>query len=957
MSLDALTELYRERERWDDLAELYLRRAESRLARAGRSVPACAGAACTGARARPSARSISCEEIVRALPRHPEAIKELEALREQPRAQGAGRRHPAAALRIARRLAAPDPAQRGPLHAGARRGRKGASCCARPPSCGRSAGDDLSRARRALEVAVKLDPDDAEVRAEYERLAERTAPGTSWPSPTKDVLTSSRTCATSATSWRCWRRCTTHARRSAPRARRLRAAVRHRRDRHRAAQQDGAAGHAAQRLAALVRVLTAKADLVLDDEERASVWRRVGEAKRDMLDDARGAIAGYEHALELDPESAFTVDCLIELYEAKGDAARLVELYQRRVELTRGRRRPQVHAPGQRRAVATRRSCPTAQGDRDARAGAAGATGDSGVLGSLNRLYRAEAMWARAAGQPQARGEHRRDDGQSARSARRSATSSPTSWRASKRRSTSTVWRSRRRRRRRGDRGGARDWQRHEELRGTRGRDPGAGARAGWAAAELCDVLELRLTVETEPTERVQTLRTIARVLETNLGKQAGRRVGVAARDQRASGRSGAAHRARAAVTRHLGLCPLRRRLVRSRRLHLRSGGSRSALRAARAHLRGGAEGRSARRDRLQAGGRAGRRPAGAAGRARSAVHAARRARGGGRNLGASSLRRSSDERQADLYFRLALLQIQRFQEPARGLGSLRMALERVAGHEAAVAELEKLVENEELFEEVAEMLESVYRSRGLTDRLAKLYEKRVGFADSRGRAHRHASQPGARARRGARSRGRAARDRAGPGRGSRGQRAARRDRAPGSDHGRVGQACQALASAIAVKSNLTPESGVELSMRLAGWYRDKALDNAAAESALKARSSSTHRATKSCWPSSSCSARRARAGSVRHAAAPRQAAGRRVASRGAVPAGQGAGRGHGRRGAPPRRCCASCSLRTTPTCGRLSELCKLREAAAGLVGCAQIEDAGLKMAARQTGTTGGQLS
>ena len=78
-----------------------------------------------------------------------------------------------------------------------------------------------------------------------------------------------------------------------------------------------------------------------------------------------------------------------------------------------------------------------------------------------------------------------------------------------------------------------------------------------------------------------------------------------------------------------------------------------------------------------------------------------------------------------------AQLQIDRFQEPARGLGSLRMALERVPAHEAAVLELEKLVEHEDLFEEVSEILESVYRARGLTDRLAKLYEKRVGFADS----------------------------------------------------------------------------------------------------------------------------------------------------------------------------------------------------------------------------------
>ena len=35
-------------------------------------------------------------------------------------------------------------------------------------------GGDLDRARRALAVAFKLDPDDAQVRAEYERLAGAT---------------------------------------------------------------------------------------------------------------------------------------------------------------------------------------------------------------------------------------------------------------------------------------------------------------------------------------------------------------------------------------------------------------------------------------------------------------------------------------------------------------------------------------------------------------------------------------------------------------------------------------------------------------------------------------------------------------------------------------------------------------------------------------------------------------
>ncbi len=84
---------------------------------------------------------------------------------------------------------------------------------------------------------------------------------------------------------------------------------------------------------ALVRVLVKKAELLSSDEDRASAWRRVGEARRDMLDDLPGAIEAYEAARELEPASTFTLDNLIALYEQKNDAARLVDLYRRRVDL------------------------------------------------------------------------------------------------------------------------------------------------------------------------------------------------------------------------------------------------------------------------------------------------------------------------------------------------------------------------------------------------------------------------------------------------------------------------------------------------------------------------------------------------------------------------------------------------------------------------------------------------
>ncbi|MFO0572015.1 MAG: hypothetical protein U0263_40705 [Polyangiaceae bacterium] len=105
--------------------------------------------------------------------------------------------------------------------------------------------------------------------------------------------------------------------------------------RPRSAGEDGAAGDLLSDWPVLVNVLTSKAEYVLDDEERASlaggVWARRSATCSKI---EGGAIAAYERALELDGESAFTVDCLIDLRERSGEPGILVELYQRRVELS-----------------------------------------------------------------------------------------------------------------------------------------------------------------------------------------------------------------------------------------------------------------------------------------------------------------------------------------------------------------------------------------------------------------------------------------------------------------------------------------------------------------------------------------------------------------------------------------------------------------------------------------------
>jgi tetratricopeptide (TPR) repeat protein len=82
-----------------------------------------------------------------------------------------------------------------------------------------------------------------------------------------------------------------------------------------------------------VEVLTKKAELLSDDEARAATWRRIGETKRDMLEDVSGAIEAYERALELEPTSALTLDYLLDLHETKRGSGRAAELYRRRIEL------------------------------------------------------------------------------------------------------------------------------------------------------------------------------------------------------------------------------------------------------------------------------------------------------------------------------------------------------------------------------------------------------------------------------------------------------------------------------------------------------------------------------------------------------------------------------------------------------------------------------------------------
>ncbi len=172
-ALDALTELYRERERWDDLAELYLRRAEAAPTPAQGAVHRLALARLYIKRRELDRAVDQLEEIVDRVPAQPEAIAELEALRksEDQRQRVVDILRPIyESLDDWRR---PDHPHRG-IASRFRMRSKRSRCCARRRSSGNAAGA-ISRERGARTRRLSCSiPEDPGARADYERLTEAT---------------------------------------------------------------------------------------------------------------------------------------------------------------------------------------------------------------------------------------------------------------------------------------------------------------------------------------------------------------------------------------------------------------------------------------------------------------------------------------------------------------------------------------------------------------------------------------------------------------------------------------------------------------------------------------------------------------------------------------------------------------------------------------------------------------
>ncbi len=588
----------------------------------------------------------------------------------------------------------------------------------------------------------------------------------------------------------------------------------------------------------LVRVLAKKAELVADDETRASTWRRIGEARRDMLDDLPGAIDAYERALELESQSTFTLDNLIALYETKNDAARLVDLYRRRVELcgeddeglkftllVDAANRYETGLDDRREAI---QALTEALGVK---------AGDGDVMRRLDALYAAEKMWpelldnlrlqASASTDVEAKRTLKKrvgallatelDDPPQALEAYREVLDAAFDDEAAK--AIRSI-------------GEARD-----ELRNDAADALEPVLRAAGRHADLAEVLEMRLRAQTEPTDRAKTLRAIAGVAESHLGD---------------------AKRAEAALLRALAEEP-----------------SDATLHAEIERLAGqlGNDGWQRYVDALgdraaaifdatittdlyvRLGKIAEERLSDDARAAKAYVAAGERSGDNILVLGALDrlFGRLGDTRaladvlerriaieaegtaQAELYHRLASLQIKDFGEKARGLATLRLALERVPDHAASREAIEGLLGEDGLFDDAFEALEFVYRALGRSEDLAKLFERRVGRAQD-GREKTRARLELARVLE------EQVRD------GARAQRVveaavaddpddedalAELERlAPTTNGWR--EAGDALAQALERHAEDTPRGTLaELWVRLAGWRRDKLADSRSAEEAF----------------------------------------------------------------------------------------------------------------------------
>lgn len=733
-ALDALTELYRELGRDRDLADLYLRRAET-AANGEEAAPYRLSLArlLRGKLGETAGAIDQLEAIVGEVPWHSDAIKELESLTHD-------EEHKARVVEILRPLYERSDDWRLLIKLNEERfalaqdAREKVAVLRETARLWEARGEDELRAFQATRAAFELDPEDADTRAELERLTDQLG---AWEElsesyehgveSTNDDVTKRELLLMLA---KIYDGKIDDPRRALHAYARLSAID----------PTDAEPLEAMDTLAVLlsdwvtlISVLEKKSALA-SDEENASIWRRVAETKLDMMEDVGGAVAAYEKALELDPESAMTVDALINLYDPAASARRLVELYARRVELAgpdEGDLRYDLNvsaAECYERELDDRREAINALGAAlDAR------PGDAKVLGLLERLYRAEKLWdelldnlklqAAAAETLEARVKLRTAIGDLYAGQLDNPSDALEQYRlvlAEQPENDHAIAAARA------------IGESREELRLDAADILEPVLRGSARHEELVAILELRLKAQTDPTERAKTLRTIATAWDEGRGR---------------------ALEAEAALLRALEDTPddaslhadIEKLCERSEgygrycdALAARAGAIFDATVAKDLYLRLGRIAEEKLKDDRRSV-EAYAKAVEHAGDTPELLEALDRLYGrlGDEKALADVLERrvplATDREQADLLHRLAVIQIESFKDKAQGLATLRQALERAPDHGPACQALEALTDTRELFEEAAEALENVYRIRGDHAALARLYEKRITYAPTAG--------------------------------------------------------------------------------------------------------------------------------------------------------------------------------------------------------------------------------
>jgi tetratricopeptide (TPR) repeat protein len=590
---------------------------------------------------------------------------------------------------------------------------------------------------------------------------------------------------------------------------------------------------------ALVRVLVKKVDLVPDDETRASTWRRIGEARRDMLDDALGAIEAYERALELEPESTLTIDYLIDLYEHRSDASRLVDLCRRRVELcgegddelkfkllVSASSRYVTDLSDHREAIECLVQALGVQGV---------AEGHDEVLRRLDSLYTHERLWPELLDNLKLQAGAAPDDG--ARRALQKRIASLYAVQLQDAQSALEAYR--------GVLDGGFDeesvaairsiGESRDELRGDAADALEPVLRAAGRHQELASALELRLRSQTEALDRARTLRALAEVSETALG-DAEQAESALIRALSEEPQDASLHGEIERLAERIGADGWRRY---ADALQERAVGIFDANVAADLFVRlgrvseeklddapRGAKAYTAAVERM------GDDPAVL--RALDRLHGRLRDTRGLADVLERRIAVEADARvQADLLNRLAVLQIHEFGERAQGLSTLRQALERVPDHTASREALEGLLDDGALFEDAFEALEFVHRMLGRTEELANLYERRVARAQSAGDRIR-ARLDLARVLEemvGDRPRAQRAVEAAVAEDPSEEDSLTELERLAAVNDG-WREAAETLSGALDAEQDLPAVTRMELFIRLAGWRRDKLADKRRAEDA-----------------------------------------------------------------------------------------------------------------------------